>query len=239
MTTIAGIYAHPDDETFGASLAVMEMVRRGDQFVLLSATPGDAGKAGPYAPLTPEELGERRKTELERAGIILGFSEIQHLNYNDGKLSKVPLDQLTREVAQFINAHEAAVVLTFPEDGIYGHPDHIAIHRAATQAVVSGLCPSVQKLYYTASDELLKQGRQPSVLFEPSPEDWMRKAEALRAHETQINSINRVFGDLASPASALPSVQKEGFILAWQRGLHWPAADESYFTDGLINSRSS
>ncbi|WP_010277431.1 PIG-L deacetylase family protein [Paenibacillus senegalensis] len=239
MTTIAGIYAHPDDETFGASLAILEMGRRGDKFVLLTATPGDAGKAGPYAPLTPEELGQRRKQELERAGRLLGFSDIRHLNYNDGKLFAVPLGQLTREVAQFINDHQAAVVLTFPEDGIYGHPDHVAIYRAATEAVLSGLCPSVQKLYYTASEELLKQGRLPSVIFEPSAEDWKRKAEALKAHETQIGSVSRVFGDLESPDSAHPALQKEGFVLAWERGRHWPASNETYFTDGLMKPRPS
>lgn len=238
-TTIAGIYAHPDDETFGASLAILEMTRRGDKFVLLSATPGNAGKAGPYAPLTAEQLAERRKQELQQAAAILGFSEILHLNYNDGKLANVPEDQLAREVAEFINSQGATIVLTFPEDGIYGHPDHVAIHLATRKAIVSGLCPHVQKLYYTASEDLRSQGKQASLVFKPSPQDWELKAKALRAHETQIQSISRVFGDLKSPESAIPAVQQEGFVLAWERGQHWPAAKETYFSDGLIKPRPS
>lgn len=233
MTTIAGLYAHPDDETFGASLAIIEMGRREDRFVLLSATPGDAGKAGPYAPLTAKKLAERRKEELRQAADLLGISLIHHLNHRDGKLAEVPRDQLMREVSRFINNHGTEVVLTFPEDGIYGHPDHVAIHFAVKEAVTSGLCPSVQKLYYTASETLRNQGRLPSLQFE-SAADWERKAAALKAHETQIQSITRVFGDLSSPASAIPELRTEGFVLAWERGVAWPAKQETYFTDGLI-----
>ncbi|GIP35410.1 PIG-L deacetylase family protein [Paenibacillus sp. J2TS4] len=232
-TTIAGVFAHPDDETFGASSAILEMGRRGDRFVLQTFTPGDAGKAGRFAPLTKPELAERRKRELKDAADILGIASICQLDYGDGKLKEIPLAQLIRDTADFLNKERASIVLTFPEDGIYGHPDHVAVHYAVKEAVFGGLCPGVQKLYYYASEALQQAGRKPAIVLDTSS-DWPTKAQALQAHETQLASIHRVFGNLTDFASVPREARYEGFVLAWERGVEWPAQREAYFTDGLL-----
>lgn len=232
-TTIAGVLAHPDDEAFGASSAILEIGRRKDRFVLQTFTPGDAGKAGRFAPLTKAELAARRKQELRNAADILGIATVCQLDYGDGTLKDVPLSQLVEDVADFLNREQAEIVLTFPEDGIYGHPDHVAVHFAVKVAVLSGRCPTVQKLYYYASEALLQAGHKPTLMLDTST-DWPIKAKALQAHETQMASINRVFGDLASFSSVPKEMRYEAFVLAWERGAEWPVKRESYFTEGLL-----
>jgi LmbE family N-acetylglucosaminyl deacetylase len=63
---------------------------------------------------------------------------------------------LAEQVADFIRRLQPQVVLTFDPYGAYGHPDHIAIHRATVAA-----CEQLpederpQKLYFTATMQTL------------------------------------------------------------------------------------
>jgi LmbE family N-acetylglucosaminyl deacetylase len=119
------------------------------------------------------------------------------------------------------------VEVTFPEDGMNGHPDHVAIHHAVKEAVMSGRCPSVVKMYYNLSKALEEKGISPTLRIDTEPH-WAMKAKALRAHESQILSIERVFGDL----TACPADRRyEKLVLSWERGKDWPLTQEAWITD--------
>jgi LmbE family N-acetylglucosaminyl deacetylase len=227
---IAGIFAHPDDETFIGASIFYEAALRGNEVVLFIATKGEAGKSGRLGPMTKEELAARRMQELRAALDIIKIKTTRQFDYGDSKLSSVDHAQLTDEVATFINEQQAQVVVTFPEDGISGHPDHTAIHLATRDAVIGGKCPSIQKLYYAASPVLLSADHIPSVQFDSNIHKDI-KAKALAAHESQILSIERVFGDVHDPAITF---RPEAFVLAWERGVEWPNKQEAFLTDGLV-----
>lgn len=231
-TTIAWISAHPDDETFGAACTMMEAARRGLRPVLLCATDGDAGKTGYLGPMTKAELAVCRQEELRRACALMDVAELVLLHHPDGRLPEVPRAQLVQEVADFLNAQQAQVAVSFGEDGMTGHRDHVALHHAVREAVLGGRCPTVRKLYYY-HNPYLEKGPAPSVTVNVA-RDWPRKAEALLAHESQRLTVERIFGDLTDFAGRLPTVLvTERFVLAWEDGKPFPGRSESFLADGL------
>ncbi|ULL15642.1 PIG-L family deacetylase [Paenibacillus sp. H1-7] len=228
--TAAFLFAHPDDETFLCASLISRLQRSGDRTILLLATRGDAGKKnGAVSHLSNEELGALREQEMERAAAIIGLQEVTHLGYPDGKLKEVDETSFVNRVIDYLNDRKPDVAVTFPEDGGNFHPDHMTISKIVTAAVLSGRCPSVQKLYYVASDTLLQSGRLPSVTID-TEQDWPMKAEALRAHQSQIYAIERYFGDLRE----LPENRRlESFVLAWERGVSYPSKAEAGLFDGI------
>jgi N-acetyl-1-D-myo-inositol-2-amino-2-deoxy-alpha-D-glucopyranoside deacetylase len=62
------------------------------------------------------------------------------------------LDEAAGKLAVFVREERPDIVVTYAEDGVYGHPDHIKAHfvtNAAVDLVEKEGLP-VQKLYYTA-----------------------------------------------------------------------------------------
>lgn len=212
--TVAFIYAHPDDETFGCSYLIRQIVDEGGVPVLLTATRGDAGKTGRLGEMTREELAAKRDIELEYAGKILGIQVIEQLGMGDGKLKEVDPALLQDKIADFLVRHQAEMVVTFPEDGISGHADHIVIHHAVNQVLFDGRAPSVQKLYYNRMGTHGAESSRLLVIEEAGK--WDVKRRALAAHESQILSIERVFGKLGPEVP--PNHRLEAFELAWERG---------------------
>ncbi|CAG7645080.1 PIG-L deacetylase family protein [Paenibacillus allorhizosphaerae] len=224
MSSVSIIYAHPDDETFLSACLIRQLADSGHPPALLLATRGDAGKKnGAFGHLSNEQLGELREREMSRAAAVIGLSEVVQLGYPDGKLAAVEENEAVKRVAEFINQCRSKAVFTFPEDGGNRHPDHMAISRITTKAVLSGQCPAVERLYYVMSDELRKEGHKPTLSIDTEPQ-WRMKAEALRAHESQILAIERYFGKL----DVFPENRKyESFILAWEQGTFWPGKSEA------------
>jgi LmbE family N-acetylglucosaminyl deacetylase len=139
------VFAHPDDETFGAGGTLALYARRGVEVHLVCATRGEVGEAPPdrkgFA-----SIGEMRESELRCAAAILGLAGVHFLGYRDSgmpgspdnthprALASAPLPEVARAVAGFIRQLRPQVVVTFDPVGGYRHPDHIAAHRAAVEA---------------------------------------------------------------------------------------------------------
>jgi len=132
---MAFVYAHPDDESFVTGGTAAHYSSQGVEVYLLCATRGEAGRTGTPPVCTREELPRVRTAEVIRAAATLGISEVQFLNYRDGTLSELPTERFAREIAEVLLAWRPHVLVTFPPDGLSGHPDHVAIHRAARRAV--------------------------------------------------------------------------------------------------------
>lgn len=133
---LALVVAHPDDDAYGlAGTVALHEDDPGFRFVLVHATDGGAGDIAPGFPATRETLGAVRRAEDVRAWQALGRPPDRHvwLDYEDGRLDSVPLEELTEQVARILAEERPDVVATFGPDGITGHPDHVAI-GAATDA---------------------------------------------------------------------------------------------------------
>lgn len=223
--TVAFIFAHPDDEAFSAACLIHDITTRGGRPILLCATRGDAGKTGLLKPMSKQELAVVRERELKEACAIMGLTDITHLGHPDGQLADVPREQLVNQLVDYLNENQADIVITFPEDGISGHRDHIAIHHAVNAAIKSGRCSTVQKLYY-CTPAARENRDQVSVQIDVTP-NWEMKARALKAHESQHFSVERVFGDMTSLPS-LPAMQVESFTLVWEQGMEASFKQEEF-----------
>lgn len=205
---VAFIYAHPDDETFGNSFLIRQLADAGEESVLFTATRGEAGKTGHLGNMSREELALRREAELAKALHILGISAYELHDYGDGKLSQLDQVQLENVIAEFLNRHQPSVVVTFPEDGLSGHLDHIAIHHAVNRIVFSQRCPSVQKMYYNILDTS-KYREQSVMMIEPGNMGDMKRRRCLR--------MNRRFSQLRRRSAR----SKKAVIVLPRRNMCW------------------
>ena len=133
--------------------------------VLVTCTNGELGDAP--GGLKPGDPGhdERvvvplRRRELEASCDILGVSALELLGYHDsgmqgwpqndapGSFWRTPVEDAAHRLADLMRTHEPQVVVTYDENGFYGHPDHIQANRITRAALAECRIPA--KLYYTA-----------------------------------------------------------------------------------------
>ncbi len=98
--------------------------------MLYCATAGEAWRAG----ADRDEQRRLRRRELVAACETLGIAEVRLRAYPDGGLGQLAADVLVADIAATIRDCAPRVVVTFGPEGRTLHPDHIAIHRAATRA---------------------------------------------------------------------------------------------------------
>lgn len=131
------VFAHPDDESMGMGGTLAKYSAEGVEVSLVCASRGERGWFG------PEEqnpglggLGEIRSHELESAVKELGMKGLHFLDYIDGEVDQAPHAEAIDKIVAHIRRIEPQVIVTFPPDGNYGHPDHIAIGQFTSAAVV-------------------------------------------------------------------------------------------------------
>lgn len=163
--TLLAVFAHPDDETFGPGGTLAKYAAKGVAVHLICATRGEAGESDTADLGACEDLACRREQELRCAADILGLAEVHLLNYRDSGMAGSPAnrhpralaqadpDVLAGQVAGLMRRLQPQVALTFDPFGSYGHPDHIAMHRATVAAFEQlrrADCQSAPpKLYFT------------------------------------------------------------------------------------------
>ena len=193
MVDLLVVVPHPDDETFGAGGALLLAKAEGLRTGILTLTRGEAGRT--LGLCAPEELPEVRLEELKRAAEVLGVDHLEALSFPNALpegAEAAPRGKATGEgLAQHPEAKEAIrerlvrlrprFVLTFPPDGINGHPDHVATSRYVAEAA-AGLA---QPVYFVRPE-----GPYPITHRLRLPE-WAlkRKLQALAQHKTQALSI--------------------------------------------------
>lgn len=141
MFTLAVVVAHPDDDAYGIGGSVALHAADGCfRFVLVHATDGEAGDIRPGFPATRETLGQVRRAEDEAGWAALGRPPDRHvwLGFPDGEVDQVPVDQLVGAIWDVLRVEQPSVVYTFGPDGIFGHPDHIAVGAATDAAFAMG-----------------------------------------------------------------------------------------------------
>ena len=135
--TLAVVVAHPDDESYSTYGTV---ARYADdplfRLVVLHATDGEGGEIADGVPATRETLGAWRRQEDDNAWRALGRLPDRHdwLGHPDGGLEGVGVDVLRDTVVEFLRDERPDVVCTLGADGVTGHPDHIVMSKATTEA---------------------------------------------------------------------------------------------------------
>ena len=195
---LLAVLAHPDDETFrcGGTLALLS--RRGMRVQVLSATRGEAGSCGDPPLCAPEELPAVREHELRCACSALGIESPRLLGYRDDTLAGVDKEEAVEQIMMAIREVQPQALLTWPPDGLSGHPDHVAVSRWTSQAfhraaVLGPDAPAA--LYHLAVPRSVAEALGLAQLHAIPDEDvtlavdvmdvWAQKIAAILCHRTQ------------------------------------------------------
>jgi LmbE family N-acetylglucosaminyl deacetylase len=158
-------FAHPDDESMGMGGTLAKYAAQGVETYCLCASRGEKGWFGPEEQNPgPQKLGQIRTKELESAVKELGMVGLEFLGYIDGEVDQANPAEIIRKIVLHIRSIRPDVVVTFPPDGNYGHPDHIATGQFTMAAILCAADASyqdpeslpaycVRKLYYMVDSE--------------------------------------------------------------------------------------
>ena len=137
---LLAIFAHPDDETFGAGGTMALAAAARVPTWIVCATDGDQGGEAGSRELDPE----LRRGELRCAMAALGVAAPIFLGYGDsgmegwtkpaGCLALADEDEVVARLVAVMRDLRPATVVTFDPGGIYGHPDHVTISARASEA---------------------------------------------------------------------------------------------------------
>src|SRR5947209_3014178 len=144
-STVLAIFAHPDDESLACGGTLARLADAGARVVLICASRGERG--GLSGPVEDDQLGNTRVAELREAACTLGISDLIVLSHPDGDLRWAEVTEFEAEIVMAIRRYKPAAIITFGEDGLYWHLDHIGVHERTTSAVGS-LGADAPPLYY-------------------------------------------------------------------------------------------
>ena len=145
--TVLGIFAHPDDESLACGGTLARLADAGCRVVIVCASHGEAGSISDPALVPDGDLGRVRVRELRDAAAVLGVAEVIVLDHPDGDLRWDHVPELHAEIVALIQRYRPDAVITFAEDGLYWHLDHIGVHERTYTAVLS-LGADAPPLYY-------------------------------------------------------------------------------------------
>ena len=183
--TLMAVHAHPDDEATGTGGLLAKCAAEGIRTVLVTCTDGRCGDGpGGVKPgepgHDPAEVIATRRRELEASCAILGVDHLELLGYGDsgmmgwpsndapGAFWTTPVDEAAARLSALIERYRPDVVVTYDENGFYGHPDHIQAHRITMAAVdATGVA---SKVYWTTAPRSLFD--KLSALMRELGADW-------------------------------------------------------------------
>jgi N-acetylglucosamine malate deacetylase 2 len=148
--TVAGCFAHPDDETWSMAGPFAQLVPKGVRGVVWTATRGQAGEIADGSGATRETLAAVREAE-ERAAMALVGVAVEFGDYVDGEVAGADQAALVRDVHRVLERERPDVVVTMEPAGVTAHPDHQAVSaavQAAFAAYASGAGGRGPRLYY-------------------------------------------------------------------------------------------
>jgi mycothiol conjugate amidase Mca len=171
--TLMAVHAHPDDESIGTGGILAEYAERGVRTVLVTCTNGEVGEIADPSLASLDNLAKVRLGELRRACEILRVDHLELLGYRDSGMAGTPenqhpdafavanLDEATGRLVALVRRYRPQVLVTYDENGFYGHPDHINANRVTVRAFAEAGDPlrypdqgvepwTPSKLYYTA-----------------------------------------------------------------------------------------
>jgi LmbE family N-acetylglucosaminyl deacetylase len=167
--TLVCFHAHPDDEAIATAGVMALAADAGHRVVLVVATRGELGEPVPGVLEAGELLWRRREQETVRSAEILGAERVEFLGYTDSGMMGEPTNddpacfwRADVEVAAArlagLLCEEAVDVLTIYDDhGLYGHPDHIQVHRVGRRAAELMGLPPARVFCSTMNRDLMRE----------------------------------------------------------------------------------
>jgi LmbE family N-acetylglucosaminyl deacetylase len=153
--TLVTFHAHPDDEAIATGGTMARAAAEGHRVVLVVATKGELAGEGQELLAPGETMAERRVAETHAAAAILGVARVEFLGYRDSGMDGEPtnhdaesfwsanVDEAAGRLAAILAEEDAEVLTVYDERGVYGHPDHVQVHRVGVRAAALARTPRV------------------------------------------------------------------------------------------------
>jgi LmbE family N-acetylglucosaminyl deacetylase len=161
MATLVCFHAHPDDEAIATGGTMAKAAAAGHRVILVCATRGEHGEVAEGFLDPGEALWQRREQELADACKVLGVARHEFLGYVDSGMMGTPendvpgcfwqadIDEAAGRLAEILREESADVLTVYDDNGGYGHPDHIQVHRVGVRA---GELAGTTKVYEATLD---------------------------------------------------------------------------------------
>ncbi len=177
--TILAVFAHPDDE-IGAGSTMACYSDQGARVVLCCATRGEAATIFCDDCATADTLAAVRTQELRCACDHLGIKELRWLDWPDGGIKDLPREEAIGELVALIREIRPTVLLTHPANGLYPHPDHLAVWEM------------VRAAYDAAADETKHPEagpawQTPRLFTRAMPQSIFERAPGLKDFRVELN----------------------------------------------------
>jgi LmbE family N-acetylglucosaminyl deacetylase len=183
--TLMAVHAHPDDEASSTGGVLALYSDQGIRTVVVTCTNGEFGDApGGVKPgqdgHEEQAVAQLRLSELRQSCKILGVTDLELLGYHDSGMPEwdykdrpeafcnIPQAEVAARIGGLIEACRPQVVITYDDNGLYQHPDHVHASRSAQAAVAATGIPA--KLYLSAL----------------RGSDWQKLNEALREQGIEV-----------------------------------------------------
>ena len=155
MATLVTFHAHPDDESIATGGVMAKYAAAGHRVVLVVATKGEHGEVAEGFLDHGEALWERRMKETQASADLLGVARVEYLGYVDSGMMGTPendkpdafwqadVEKAAAQLAAILEEERADVLTVYDDNGNYGHPDHIQVHRVGVRAAELAGTPKV------------------------------------------------------------------------------------------------
>jgi LmbE family N-acetylglucosaminyl deacetylase len=210
---VLAVFAHPDDESLACGGTLARLSAQGVRVVLLCASRGERG--GEFGPVRNDALGGSRAREVFDAAETLGVADLLLLDHPDGDLRWSRVAEFHADILAAIERFRPAAVITFGDDGLYWHLDHVGVYERTTTAVRSlgaqgpplcyvtmprgmmrgivnlgvarGWTPPVKGLWSLVPDAFGLEAEPPTLIADVR--DWVGpKLAAIRHHRSQMGA---------------------------------------------------
>ncbi|MGH3584964.1 MAG: PIG-L family deacetylase [Pseudonocardia sp.] len=231
MGTIVSFHAHPDDESIGAAGTLARAAAAGHRVVLVFATRGELGEPVPGVLEPGEQLAMRRSAECYASAAAIGAKRVEFLGYTDSGMMGEPSNaapfcfwqadvaHAARRLAVILDEEEPDVLTVYDNNGGYGHPDHIQVHRVGRRAAELSAVPVVVEgtinrdwmirgMRGMAESGELPEGWEPPSFDEPT----FGKPESEITH--RVDAVDFVEQKRASMRAHASQMSPEHFLIA-------------------------
>jgi LmbE family N-acetylglucosaminyl deacetylase len=229
--TIVSFHAHPDDESIGTAGTLARAAAAGHRVVLVFATRGELGEPVPGVLADGEQLAVRRSAECYESAKAIGAARVEFLGYIDSGMIGEPsndapysfwqakVEHAAKRLALILDEEETDVLTVYDDNGGYGHPDHIQVHRVGLRAAELSAVPVVAQSTINRDwmvrgmTGLAKEGGLPDGWEPPSLDDaTFGKPESEITH--RVDAMDFIAAKRASMRAHASQMGPDHFMLA-------------------------
>ena len=139
MATIVAFHAHPDDEVLLTGGTIAWLAAEGHRVIIVVACDGE---------IWPDQHRGQRLEELRASAGILGADKAVYLGYADSghgpvlfedppggiRFARADVEEAAGKLAGLLTDERADLLLSYDQQGGYGHRDHVRVHQVGARA---------------------------------------------------------------------------------------------------------